>query len=238
MTINLEKIFFNWILKNPEHFKNVPGYYFENQDIKFVYDCIRNEYLGSLDKIVPSNKEIYNLVKIYDKRDEIPVDFVKALLKHDQKDFRHEFVDPRFKSWVLSNSAIGGLVDSIEEIKGIDKTDYNKVQEAVSKIRSNMDNSLNIQLEKGSLGLDFDDPEAHNQDLDVNKITTGYATMDKITEGGWDRKTFNCLMGGPGSGKCTFSTTKIKVRNKHTGQILEVDMETFFTMTRPADKKI
>ncbi|TXG80428.1 MAG: hypothetical protein E6R13_07995, partial [Spirochaetes bacterium] len=130
MTINLEKIFFNWILKNPEHFKNVPGYYFENQDIKFVYDCIRNEYLGSLDKIVPSNKEIYNIVKIYDKRDEIPVDFVKALLKYDQKDFRHEFVDPRFKSWVLSNSAIGGLVDSIEEIKGIDKTDYNKVQEA------------------------------------------------------------------------------------------------------------
>jgi len=201
MTSNIEKLFMNWVLKKPEHFRNVQGFYFENEDIKFVYNCIREEYMGSTDKVVPGKKEIYNLVKLYDKDDKIPLDFIKALLKNDWDEFRPEFIEPRFKAWVLSNSTINGLVDSIDDIKGLDKTDYNKVQEAVSKVRLKIDNAINIQLEKGSIGLDFDDEDAHDQDLEANKITTGYPCLDAITEGGWDRKTFNVLMGGPGSGK-------------------------------------
>lgn len=201
MTANIEKLFMNWVLKNPEHFKNVQGYFFENEDIKFVYNCIRNEYMGSTDKIVPGKKEIYNLVKLYDKTDKIQADFIKALLKIDWEEYREEFVVPRFKGWILSNSLINGLVDSIEDVKGLDKCDYNKVQEAVSKVRIKIDDAVNIQLDKGSIGLDFDDPEAHDQDLEHNKITTGYKCLDTITEGGWDRKTLNCLMGGPGAGK-------------------------------------
>jgi len=201
MTSNIEKIFMNWILKNPEHFKNVQGYFFENEDIKFVYNCIRNEYMSSTDKIVSSKKEIFNLVKLYDKTDKIQLDFIKALLKIDWEEYREEFVLPRFKAWILSNSLVNGLVDSIEEVKGLDKCDLNKVQEVVSKVRVKIDDAINIQLDKGSIGLDFDDPDSHDQELEVNKITTGYKCMDAITEGGWDRKTFNVFMGGPGSGK-------------------------------------
>lgn len=201
MTANLEKIFFNWILKNPEHFKNVQGFYFENEDIKFVYDVVRNEYLTSNDKIVPGKLEITNLVKLYDKQDKISLEFIKALLKIDFSEYRDEFVQPRFKAWVLSNSTIAGLVNSIEDIKGLDRTDYNKVQEAVSKVRTKIEDAINIQLEKGSIGLDFDDPDSHDQELAINKITSGYQCIDQILEGGWDRKTLNVWMGSPGSGK-------------------------------------
>jgi len=201
MTTNLEKIFFNWILKYPEYFKNVYGYYFENEDIKFVYDCIKNEYLSSTDKIVPKQKEIISLVKLYDKENKITTDLIKALLKIDFDEYRDEYVAPRFKSWVYYNSTISGLMDSYEDIKGLDKTDFNKVQEAISKVRENIDNAINIQLDKGSLGLDFDDPESHDQELEVNKITSGFKCFDAITEGGFDRKTFNVFMGSPGSGK-------------------------------------
>ncbi len=201
MTTNLEKIFFNWILLNPEHFKNVKGEYFENQEIMFVYNCIRNEYLSSTDKIVPKNKEILNLVKLYDTADKVTSDFIKALLKINFDDYRDEFVVPRFKAWVLSNSAIAGLIDSYEDIKGLDKTNLDKVQEAVSKVRSNVDNALNIQLDKGSIGLDFDDVDAHDQELEVNKITSGFMCFDAITEGGYDRKTLTVYVGAPGAGK-------------------------------------
>ncbi len=201
MTTETEKIFFNWILKNPEHFKNIKGFFFENEDIKFVYDCIRNEYLSSIDKIVPKQKEIINLIKLYDKTDRIPVDFIKALLKIDFSDYRDEFIVPRFKAWALSNSALSGLIDSYEDIKGLDKTNIAQVEEAISKIRGNIDDSLNIQLDKGSIGLDFDDPESHDQELEINKITSGFTCFDTITEGGFDRKTFNVFMGSPGSGK-------------------------------------
>jgi virulence-associated protein VapD len=232
MTSELEKVFMNWVLKTPEHFKNVKGYYFENEDIKFVYDIIRNEYMGSLDKIVPSKTEILTLVKLFDKTDKIQSDFIRALLKIDWDKYRDEFVVPRFKAWVLSNSAITGLVDSYEKINNLDKTNINNVQEVISDIRGIIDDSFNIQLDKGSIGLDFDDVESHNQELEVNKITSGFPCFDKITEGGWDRKTFNVLMGGPGSGKCCINLTKITVKNKRTGEIKEVDMETFFSMTR------
>jgi len=201
MTANIEKIFFNWVLKHPEHFKNVQGFFFENEDIKYIYDCVRNEYLASADKIVPGKLEITNLVKLYDKTDKISTDFIKALLKIDFNEYREEFVLPRFKGWVLSNSIIAGLVNSIEDVKGLDKTDYTKVQEAVSSVRSKIEDAINIQLDKGSIGLDFDDPDSHDQELAINKITTGYKTIDQILEGGWDRKTLNVYMGSPGSGK-------------------------------------
>lgn len=201
MTANIEKIFFNWVLKHPEHFKNVQGFFFENEDIKYIYDCVRNEYLASADKIVPGKLEITNLVKLYDKTDKISTDFIKALLKIDFNEYREEFVLPRFKGWVLSNSIIAGLVNSIEDVKGLDKTDYTKVQEAVSSVRSKIEDAINIQLDKGSIGLDFDDPDSHDQELAINKITTGYNTIDQILEGGWDRKTLNVYMGSPGSGK-------------------------------------
>jgi hypothetical protein len=232
MTSNLEKIFMNWIFKNPEHFKVVEPFYFENEDIKTVYKSVRDEFLGSEDKEVPKAPEIINLVKLNDTRDTISVDLIKAILKVNLDDFREEFVTPRFKAWIKSNSIIAGLVDSIDDIKDVNKIDLDQVEKAIEKVKSKIDGSINVQLDKGNVGIDFDDPDAHNQEEFVNKITTGYQTMDRITHGGWDRKTFNVLMGGPGSGKCTFSSTKIKLRNKHTGEIIETDFETFFSMTK------
>jgi KaiC/GvpD/RAD55 family RecA-like ATPase len=67
----------------------------------------------------------------------------------------------------------------------------------------------------------------------MERVQTGISGLDEMLNGGIPQGRHVALYGGPGSGKCTFSTTKIKVRNKHTGQIMEVDMETFFTMTRP-----
>lgn len=201
MTSILEKVFFNWVLKNPEQIKNVHGYYFEHEVIQFVYNCIRNEYMISEDKQIPSNKEIIALTKSMDHKDQYDIAIIKSLLKIDWKDYRDEFVKPKFKSWVLYNSITNGLLNSYESINGIDKTDINKIEQAISNIRTSMDDSLNVQVEKGSLGLDFDDPEAHDQQLEINKITSGYKCFDEITNGGFDRKTFNVFMGAPGSGK-------------------------------------
>jgi len=240
MTADMEKIFFNWILKNPEHFKHVLGFFFENEDIKFVYNCVRNEFMSSTDKIAPSKSEILILVNLMDKTNKISTDFVKALLKIDFDKHRDEFVIPRFNAWVYYNSAISGLMDSYEDIKGIDKTNIDQVEEAISKIRKNIDTTINIQLTKGNLGLDFDDVESHDQDAEHNKIPSGFKTFDSITEGGFDRKTFNVFMGAPGSGKCTSFNTKIQVRNKITGEIKTVTIGNFYNETskKYSDKNI
>ena len=63
ITAQLEKVFFHWILKNPHFIKVTEGNYFKNEDIKFIYNVIREEWFLSTDKIVPSNKEIKTLIR-------------------------------------------------------------------------------------------------------------------------------------------------------------------------------
>lgn len=203
MTSNLEKIFFNWILLNPENFKYVHGYFFENENIKFIYDSIRNEYLSNINKddVVPSKKEIINIVQLYDTKNTIETNFVKSLLKFEKDDIRDVFIKPKFEAWVKSNILLNGLLDSYEKIAGIDKTNLDEVDNIISFIKNNMENSTSVKLEKTDIGLDFDDLDAHDQLEEQNKITSGYKTFDTITHGGWDRKTLNMFMGAPGSGK-------------------------------------
>jgi len=228
ITSNLEKIYFNWILLNADFFKTVHGYFFENDDIKFIYDCIRNEFLASDDDTVPSKKEIINLVKIYDENNTIEVAFIKSLLKFDKNDFRDDFIKPRFSAWVKSNYLLNGLLNSYEKIAKIDKTDLSQVEEAINDIKFNIDEATSVQMEKSDIGLDFDDVDAHDQELEVNKITSGFKTFDTITDGGWDRKTLNLFMGAPGSGKCSHYDTKIIVRNKNNGEIKTIKIGDYY----------
>lgn len=201
MNTKTEQLFFHWILSNPDLFKHVYGHYFENTGIRFIYDCIKNEYMSSIDKVIPSNKEIIALVKMYDKKNEIEIDFIKGLLKFDLTQYRSEFVTPRIFSWIKSNALLNGLLNSFESIKSVDKINADEVDTIISNIRTEIDKGLNVKLEKQNIGLDFDDVDAHDQDTEHNKITTGFERLDHILNGGWDRKTLNILMGAPGSGK-------------------------------------
>lgn len=216
ITSNLEKIYFNWILLNPEYFKIIYGEFFENDNINFIYNSIRTEYLSTNDKddTVPSKTEIINIVKIYDKKDIIDVKFIKALLKFDKTKIRDVFIKPKFEAWVKSNYLMTGLLDSYEKIAQIDKTNLDEVDEAINDIKLSIDTATGVKLEKGDIGLDFDDVDAHDQEEERNKITSGFHTFDSITNGGWDRKTLNFFMGGPGVGKsCTLQNIAVNAAN-------------------------
>lgn len=202
VTAQLEKLFLHWVLKNPHFFKVVEGNYFKNEEIKFIYNAIRNEWFSSTDKIVPGNKEIKTMVRSIDAEEKIPNDLLTTILKSDPKDYRDEFIAGRFKGWLLSNSTIAGLVNSIEEIKNVNRIDYDEVNEKVEKVKSIMSQCTTVDLGNNNIGIDFDDPDAHNQENDVYKISTGYGCLNTMLGGdGFDRKTINILMGQPAQGK-------------------------------------
>ena len=56
------------------------------------------------------------------------------------------------------------------------------------------------------LGSDFDDIDAHVQDIKRNKISTGWSNLDDLLGGGWDKKTLNIIAGGSNSGKSLWLT--------------------------------
>jgi len=201
VTPQLEKLFLHWIFKNSQFFKSVEGNFFKNEDLKFVYNAARNEFLFSQDKQCPSIKEIKTMVRSLDPDEKISTDLLNAILKNDFTDYRDEFIETRFKAWVLSNSTIAGLVESIEKIKNIDRVDYTAVNEAVDLIKNVINEKTTIDLGDSSIGIDFDDPDAHNQETFANKLPTGWEAFDTMLGGGIDRKTLTVYMGMVGGGK-------------------------------------
>jgi archaellum biogenesis ATPase FlaH len=160
-----------------------------------------HEWNQSKDKVVPGNKEIKTLIRSQDVDEKISNDLMNAILKNDSSDFREEFIENRFKAWIMSNSAITGLLESIEEIKNVNRIDYDLVMQKVDIVKTIMQDKTTVNLGDNHIGLDFDDADAHNQETFLNKIPSGYEALDTMLSGGFDRKTFNVLYGGPGSGK-------------------------------------
>lgn len=204
MTVNLEKIFFSYILENKKYFEHVQPHFFKNSNIQFVYRVLK-AYMTGVDVEIPSNKQIAEMVKIEDTDDIITKDMLISILKKsDLKQYNEEkFIKPKFNAWILINNIQSGASDIIDDVRELeDITNYDTAIEVSNRIKEKILESTSIKFDSDdSLGSDFDDVESHVQDSDVEKIRTGWSTLDSMLGSGWDVKTFNVLMGATNSGK-------------------------------------
>lgn len=219
MTPQLEKVFFNYILKNKKYFEIVKSYFFKNSEIQFVYGVIRDYMLSSKESNVPSNRQILDMVTLEDKNSIITKEILKSILSVDLSQYSEkDFIIPKFNAWVLSNRLKTGTVDVIDETRNLDNiSDFEKAVEAANKIKSIVDemSSTNF-IQDDDLGSDFDDPEHHVQDSSKFKVRCGFETIDHMLGGGWDISTLNVIMAQTNGGKCTFYDTFISIRNKES----------------------
>jgi hypothetical protein len=54
MNTNMELAYFAWIMENPNQFSKVEPYFFKKDEIQFVYNVIREEYIKSPKKVIPT----------------------------------------------------------------------------------------------------------------------------------------------------------------------------------------
>jgi replicative DNA helicase len=204
MTPQLEKVFFNYILKNKKYFDIVKPFFFRNSEIQFVYGVIRNYILNSKDPQVPTNRQILEMVSLEDKESIITKEILKSILNVDLKEYSEiDFILPKFNAWVLSNRLKTGTVDVIEETRNLENiSNFEKAIETANKIRSIVDemSSTNF-IQDDDLGSDFDDPENHVQDSSRFKVRCGFDTIDHMLGGGWDISTLNVIMAQTNGGK-------------------------------------
>jgi len=232
MNTNMEKMYFSFILSNPEQFIKVEPHFFQNQDILFVYKIIRDEYILSPQKIVPSPKQIISMVRLNDPESKISNDVLKILLKDNTEDIEPEWLSPRFKAWKLSHTAKNRVMASIDLLRGIQEVNYDNVKSVTGQIKALFDNMTLVDDDNDDLGSDFDDPEAHKQHTITNLIPTGWSSIDSLLGGGWSHSTLNILMGETNCGKCSHFDTKIKLRQKSTGKTLYISIGEFFEMIK------
>jgi hypothetical protein len=228
----MEKLFFKHIMNNPEQFNKIQPHFFKNEDIRFVYNIIREEYLLSKVKVIPSNKQIFAMVKLHEQEREVSAETLKLILKDDESDYGEEWLVPRYKAWRSSNNLQDNLLKSMEYVKSVDESDYENVKSVITKIK-NISNELDIiDNDDDDLGYDFDNPEAHRQDETVQKIQTGWPSLDTVLSGGWDFSSLSVLIGSTNVGKCAIPTTTGVLRNKKTGEIINISLGDFFEMVK------
>ena len=204
MTPQLEKVFFNFILKNKKYFDIVKPYFYRNSEIQFVYGVIREYMSKGIDAQVPTARQILDMVSLEDKEGIITKEILKSILKIDLKEYDEKnFIEPKFNAWILSNRLKTGTVDIIDETRNLDSiSDFDKAVEAANRIRGIVDemSSTNF-VQDDDMGSDFDDPENHVQDSSKFKVKCGFESIDHMLGGGWDISTLNVIMAETNNGK-------------------------------------
>lgn len=229
---NLEKMFFAKILEDSAQFYKVEPFFFRNDQIRFIYEIIRDNYIHSKDKVVPSPKQIWTMVSTNDIDKKITKEAFKGLLTESTQDISDEWLDKRFKAWKSSNHTRNKVVDAIDLIKKMEDVDYDNVMGVVQRLKESFNEIDTISNDDEDLGDDFDDPESHKQLISLRKMSTGFSNMDRVMGGGWDHATFNLIMGETNVGKCLHYQSVIKIRNKQSGDIQEIKIGDFFDLIK------
>ena len=203
-TPQLEKIYFNYVIKNKKYFELVQAHFFRNSEIQFVYGVLRKYMMSSSDVKVPTPRQILDMVNIDDREGVITKEILKSILQVDLKEYDEKnFIEPKFNGWLLSNRLKNGTVDIIDETRGLDNiSDFEKAIEAANRIKNIVDemSSTNF-IQDDDLGSDFDEPEHHVQDSARFKVKCGFDTIDHMLGGGWDISTLNVIMAQTNGGK-------------------------------------
>ena len=204
---SLEKIFFAYILENPHFVQTVNADHFENPQIKYIYNIVKKNVVGSNSRIIPSPHQIKEMVRLDDPAGEkVSNEVLKAVLKTNldqyQQTAEDKWLDDKFKSWTINNGLRESIFSAVTELRSLDQdVDIEKSVETYEKIKKIVGESNLLANFDNDLGSDFDDVDAHEQDTNLNKVKTNYTNLDDLLNGGYDRKTLNLLMAPSGVGK-------------------------------------
>jgi replicative DNA helicase len=208
MTHNLESMepkFFAYILEHPHLFRRVEANYFKDSNLSRVYRIVRDHFLLLKNPIVPNPKKIRELVRLEDPESVITDEYLKILLTIDISEYKQgnddNWLYKSINSWVVYNGVWGRIYESADEIRNINPIDYQNVELVSSKIRELITAATVMDFDTAEMGKDFDNPDHHIQDVERNKIPTGWNTLNELMNGGWDFKTLNVILGPSNSGK-------------------------------------
>jgi hypothetical protein len=240
-TPQLEKVYFNYVIKNKKYFELVQPHFFRNSEIQFVYGVLRKYMMSSSDVKVPTPRQILDMVNIDDREGVITKEILKSILQVDLKEYDEKnFIEPKFNGWLLSNRLKNGTVDIIDETRGLDNiSDFEKAIEAANRIKNIVDemSSTNF-VDEDDLGSDFDEPEHHVQDSARFKVKCGFDTIDHMLGGGWDISTLNVIMAQTNGGKCFFGDGEITIRKSGSSNIENIKIGKMFSDIRKGHKDI
>lgn len=166
-------------------------------------------------RVEPTETQVINLVKAYDKEDKIPADTIHTLWesKNMISQYTDEWLSQNTKAFGEWQNLMDGLKRVIEYVKTVQQdVTFENCSDIVQKAKSifQSDTNFNLNIAKGH---DFFDPVNHQQ-TELETRSTGYNFIDQCLKGGWANKTLNIFMGSPKVGKsmwlCNLCANSVK----------------------------
>lgn len=210
---HLEKIAYHSILQNKEYTNIVKPNFFESANYPELFKA-GADFVSKYNQ-TPTKEQIIELVKLRNLSN-ITRDFIDALYDFKIEAYDPEWVQESIEAWIEFKK-LDKSVESLLTYLKTTKVSTENVKNVVETAKDIIIDGTNIDF-KFDEGLDFFNPESHKQPS-YDTFSTGYSYLDTILGGGWSTKALYVVCGENKIGKCHIGDTKIKVRNKKTGEI-------------------
>jgi hypothetical protein len=243
---NFESVVFAYICKKqllkkckPEFFKNpyisrlfVITQQFHEKFKELPFEFSEDPDLSQLTEIANRNIKSIRFDKEMSEEDSVKffLNNAKNVLKTDLKKYNEKFLNDTCDAFINWENYLIGMKLAIEyqQSQKINPDNYSGVIKKSKEIIFSH-SSLITNLDIGS---DFFDHSTHKLLEVKDLVNSGYPSLNKwLSEdekGGFEPGTLTILVGESNIGKCCHAETKIKVKNKKTGEILEISMEDFY----------
>ena len=222
---NNEEVVFKYVLDHPEYYKHIDKGFFNDKSLSALILVAKKFYDRYQE--VPSENQMIALFRDNSKIEMEP-DFICAVYSIDTSSYDQKWLRRTTEAWIKWKVFNSKLVSGIEVAK-ITDVNIDNVDETVQKIVDIIGESNEVNFNFNE-GLDFFDADSHYQDSS-KKILSGYRYIDTLT-GGYDEKTLVCYIGQSNIGKCVCGDSEITVRNRRTGEIMNMKIGEFFEMCK------
>ena len=223
---HLEKIAFHTILENKDYINIVKSNFFETPNYGILFK-LGAAFVNKYNK-TPTKQQLIELTKLKNISN-ITNEFFDALYDYDGDQYDPDWIEESIEAWIefkKLDTSVEGLLTYLKTTK----ISTENVKNVVETAKDIIVEGANIDF-KFDEGLDFFNPESHKQPT-LDTFSTGFPYLDTVLGGGWSTKALYVLVGETKIGKCASKNTKIKIRNKKTGEIREMTMGEFYSLNK------
>jgi len=181
-TQDFEKIFFKLSLSKPKYLEAIKTGFYTSEEIDLL-SKLSNKFHEKFHES-PSKEQMKLLVQRSKAKDKIEPTMIDLIYDVNLNEYDEEWLTSTAESWIKWRNFDISLIDTVEFIKTTEVTPDN-ADHIISKVKSLINDRNNLTF-NSDLGLDFFDPDSHDQ-MESDKVSSGYNFIDQALGGGYDK---------------------------------------------------
>lgn len=196
-----EKLFYNWILENPQYFETVNSDFFIHKNIKILFQ-IASKFHEKFSK-TPTKEQMKTLIDNSKKatQEGITYDMINQIYNIDLNQYNKDWLRHTFNPWVQWRNFENTLFDLQQYVESTTITPDN-AESVIEDVKGMFNTRTSIKLES-DLGFDFFDPESHKV-AEGSKIVSPWEYINNLNGGGYDESSLVVYIGMPNVGKSIY----------------------------------